>query len=146
MMKCKMSSENMNKEETKFMDFKLPWEHSQPPLVSRQVGDPLSLFKIEYKTALVMLTHSLFLFLLIFAYFIMFFPIGFVPEFFPWPLGFFSESLHVFHVLRVCEHQHICQVFPRPTSPGQERNRDLWGPLSEFLVLLFCFFALLLIY
>lgn len=35
MLKCKMSSENMNKEETKFMDFKLPWEHSQPPLVSR---------------------------------------------------------------------------------------------------------------
>lgn len=55
-----------------------------------------------------MLTHSLFLFLLIFAYFIVFFPIGFEPEFFPWPLGFFSESLHVFHVLTVCEHQHIC--------------------------------------
>lgn len=54
-----------------------------------------------------MLTHSLFLFLLIFAYFIVFFPIGFEPEFFPWPLGFFSESLHVFHVLRVCEHQHM---------------------------------------
>ena len=128
MLKCKMSSENMIKKETKSMVFKLPWEHSQPPLVSRYVGDPLSLFLIEYKTALVMLTHSLFLFLLIFAYFIMLFPIGFEPECFPWPLGFFSKSLNVFHVLRVVSTSTSVRFFPDPHPQGRKGTGTCGDP------------------